>query len=334
MKRLFKTTIFIFTAISALFISSCLEIAETMPTSNNPGTVVLKLTDAPFPIDLVDQVLVTIDKIEIHSADSLKAENQEQNMNGNANQGNKGNGNNGNGKGNNGKGNNGNNGGNGDGTGDGELQDSTAFTLLSEEIQEFNLLDLANGITADMVSMEIGPGTYDMIRMRIIESKIILKDGEEYDLKIPSGDKSGLKIKIEPELVVESDVVNEVILDFDVSKSITVKGNANSKAGIKGFNFKPVIRAVSQAQCARVQGTVTDGENNPIEQALVEIMQGDSILTSSFSEADGSYAMIGIPEGFYSMKCNKEGYTDVAVDDVEVIAKKKTIQDFVLTSPE
>lgn len=328
MKNLFKTTVFIFTTISALFISSCLEIAET-PPSNNPGTLVVKLTDAPFPIDLVDQVLVTIDKIEIRSADSITAQTQTQNTYSGTS------GNNGNGKGNNGNGNGGNNGGNGDGTGDGPiLQDSTAFTLLSEEIQEFNLLDLANGITADMVSMEIGSGTYNMIRMRIIESKIILKDGEEYDLKIPSGDKSGLKIKIQPELVVESDVVNEVILDFDVSKSITVKGNANSKAGIKGFNFKPVIRAVSQAQSARVQGTVTDSENNPIEQALVEIMQADSVLTSSFTKADGSYAMIGIPQGTYSMKCSKEGYTDATATEVEVIARKKTIQNFVLTSPE
>ena len=294
MKKLAKLSMMIL-AITVLFATSCQETTDFNETGS--GKLVLKLTDAPFPVDLIDQALVTIDKIEIRSVldsddeSELNLQNQNQ----------------------------------GSGTNE-QIMENHPFILLSEETQQFNLLSLTNGITSDLIQMEIGTGEYDMIRMHIVDAKIIMKDGQEFDLKIPSGTQSGLKIQIEPELVVEDGVVNEVLLDFDVSKSFIVQGNINSKAGVKGFIFKPVIRAVSQKQCTRVEGIVYEGENTPIEQAHVQIMQGDSVLTSSFTDESGNYAMIGIPEGSYTMLCEKEGYGSVTVINVEVDTDHKFVQ--------
>lgn len=300
MKKLAKLSMMIL-AISVFFATSCQEITDINETGS--GKLVLKLTDAPFPIDLIDQALVTIDKIEIRSAidsdDEGELSYQNQNQGSSTNE---------------------------------QIMENHPFIVLSEETQEFNLLSLTNGITSDLIQMEIGTGEYDMIRMHIVDAKVILKDGREFALKIPSGTESGLKIQIEPELVVEDGVVNEVLLDFDVSKSFIVQGNANSKAGVKGFIFKPVIRAVSQKQCSRVEGMVYEGENTPVEQAHVQIMQGDSILTSSFTDEDGNYAMIGIPEGSYTMICEKEGYGTVTVTGVEVDAEYKFVQNIKLVA--
>lgn len=294
MKKLAKLSMMILAAV-VLFGTSCQEIIDNNETGS--GRLVVKLTDAPFPVDLIDQALVTIDKIEIRSAidseDESELSYQNQNQGSNTNE---------------------------------QIMENHPFIVLSEETQEFNLLALTNGITSDLIQMEIGTGSYDLIRMHVVSATIILNDGQEFDLKIPSGSESGLKIKIDPELVVEDGVVNELLLDFDVSKSFIVQGNASSKAGIKGFIFKPVIRAVGQKQCSRVEGMVYEGENTPIEQAHVQLMQGDSILTSSFTDESGNYVLIGIPEGAYTIICEKEGYGTVTVTDLETDADCKTIQ--------
>lgn len=267
-----------------MVVTSCQESLDKNAIGSTKGNLVVKLTDAPFPVDLIDKALVTIDKIEIRStADSLVK---------------------------------------------GEDLENSSFIVLSEKTQQFNLLDLRNGITSDMLEMTIDTGSYDLIRMHVVEGKIILKDGTTFNLKIPGGSANGLKIKISPELVVEGGITNEVLLDFDVSKSFSVQGNIKAKNGIKGFMFKPVVRAVSQKQCASITGKVTDSTGALIEQANVQILKGDSVLTSSLTDKKGEYVMIGIPAGTYKMICEKEGYTPREKAGIEVEPKHKTIQNF------
>jgi hypothetical protein len=273
--------------ISILFaVTSCQKNSDSNYAGSEKGKLVVKLTDAPFPIDLIDKALVTIDKIEIRStADSLNSD---------------------------------------------EKLGISSFIVISEKTQQFNLLDLRNGITADLLELSIDTGTYDLIRMHVVEGEIILKDGTTFNMKIPGGKNSSLKIKIKPELVVEGGITNEVLLDFDVSKSFIVQGSVKAKKGIKGFMFKPVIRAVSQAISASVMGKVVDGAGVPLGGASVQILQGDSIMTSSLTNPAGEYVMIGIPAGTYKMVGEKEGYTTLKVDGVLVEPKHRTVQNFEL----
>lgn len=270
--------------VSALFgLTACQENADNIESSK--GRLVVKLTDAPFPLDLIDQALVTIDKIEIRKAtDSLSAE---------------------------------------------EEGGISPFIVLSQETQQFNLLDLRNGITADLLTMTIDTGKYDLIRMHVTESQIILKDGTSFKLKVPG---SGIKIKINPGLTVEGGITSEVLMDFDVSKSFAIQGNIKAKNGIRGFTFKPVVRAVSQVKSSSISGKVVDTTGAPVVNAFVELIQGDSVLTSSLTSETGEYTMIGVPAGTFEMVCGKEGFTLQQVTEVQVILKKKTIQNFELAA--
>jgi hypothetical protein len=266
--------------------TSCDKIDDS--ENGGKGTLVLTLTDAPFPVSLVDQALVTIDKIEIRSATAVTA------------------------------------------TGE-EGDNSSLYTVLYEgEGKVFNLLDLQNGITAELLSMELEAGSYDLIRMHVAKAEVLLKSGTSFDLKIPSGSSSGLKIKISPELVIESGVESEVVLDFDVSKSFVVQGNMHSPAGIKGFLFKPVLRAMCQKYSGKITGNVFEGENTPIAEANVQIFRADTVFSSALTDNDGAYALIGLPAGTYKMVCEKEGYTALQVDAVVVKAREETVQDFTL----
>ncbi|MDD2307541.1 MAG: DUF4382 domain-containing protein [Prolixibacteraceae bacterium] len=282
MKSLFKNGL-MFLAGILILATSCNQISDS--ESGGKGKIVLSLTDAPFPVSLVDKALVTIDKIEIRSTATVSSTTEVTN-------------------------------------------NSELFTVLYDgDPMEFDLLDLQNGITTELLSMDIAAGSYDLIRMHVTNASVLLKDGSNFDLKVPSGFASGLKIKMTPNLVIESGVESEVILDFDVSKSFVVQGNMKAKNGIKGFIFKPVLRAVCQKYSGSVDGKVFENTTTPIAEAHVQIIAADTILSSALTDAAGNYHMIGLPSGAYKVVCEKDGYTAVTIDPVVVKAREKTTLD-------
>lgn len=115
--------------------------------------------------------------------------------------------------------------------------------LLSDAAQPFNLLDLQDGVTTPLADLEVPAGTYNQLRLVVDDSaSIVLKAGDEYHLKIPSGSQSGIKILL-GNLALEDGDLAQITVDFSVENSFVVQGNPDTPAGIKGFIFKPVVKA-------------------------------------------------------------------------------------------
>jgi hypothetical protein len=208
------------------------------------------------------------------------------------------------------------------------------FMTLLEETRTLNLLDLQNGVVTELVELEVPAGSYDLIRLYVEEASLVVdNDGtlETYEVKVPSGAQTGIKIFIEPPIIVDGGLTADLLLDFSLEKSFVLKGNMHTPAGIKGFNFKPVIRAVNNATAGTVQGMVNDPEETAIENASLGIIaEEEDTISTALSDENGFYAMPGIPEGSYLMYAFKENYDTVEVD-IEVKAANLTIQDFILT---
>ena len=272
MKRLF---LIIFTAALVLIVSSC---SKTNDSGN--GRLIVKITDAPFPVDMVESAEVTITKIEIRKA------------------------------------------------GDG-ISDGTPFNVIWEGSETFDLLDLRNGVVEDLLNIDIPEGEYNLIRLYVDEASLKVRDGDNFSLKIPSGKQTGIKIFIRPGLVVEGGLTSELLLDFDLSRSFLMKGNMDSPAGIKGFAFKPVIRAVNNSTAGRLEGKVTDKNNVKIKAASIIVKQ-DTVVASAIADTMGYYAIIGLPSGTYSVIAAKENYDTVKVDGVKIIQGNRTILNFIL----
>ena len=250
----------------------------------NKGRVNVHITDAPFPIDLVSSTIVTIDAVEIRK----KA--------------------------------------------DAEMDDDEAsFILLAEGEMEIDLLELTNGITEQIASADIEAGTYDMIRLHVVNAKVILYDGTEFDLQIPSSYTSGLKVKIQPAVSISEGQTSDVLLDFDVNQSFIVKGNLNSQIG--GFIFKPVVRGVYLGAAGRIEGNVSDTQGNPLENAWIklwipevenELSENDSLVVSSFTDAEGNYKLIGLPANSYTLTAELEGFKADTTENISVTAGQAT----------
>ena len=245
----------------------------------NSGNLIIKISDDPFPANLVEEANVTISKIEI------RKQNQEE---------------------------------------------GDPYLILVETPISYNLLELRNGLTADLPEFDVPVGVYDHIRLYISEASTKLKDGTTYDLTVPSGAQTGIKIFIKPSIQVQGGLTTELILDFDVNKSFVALGNINSSGGIEGFHFKPVIRAVNSSTAGRITGTVSDTSFNYLSDASVWIKQ-DTIMSFTITDSTGFYALIGIPAGTYSIYATKMDFDTVTYPGIEVIGGNQTLQDFILT---
>ena len=256
-----------------MFFSGCQQTDDTQK-----GRIILKITDAPFPLELVEEANVTITKAEIRrESDTI----------------------------------------------------GYPFLTLFEGSREFNLLDLRNGVTAELLDLEIPVGEYRLIRLYVENASISLKDHGNYSVKVPSGAETGIKIFVRPSLIVAGGLTTEVLLDFNVDKSFVLQGNMNSPAGIRGFIFKPVIRAVNNTTSGVVNGIVMNADSLLLEDAAVWI-EKDSLLTTAYTDQDGYYAMPGIPAGLYSLSAVKEGYDTVTHTGIEVVEGNLTVQNFML----
>ena len=211
-----------------------------------------------------------------------------------------------------------------------DSNDGNPFITIFEDTIEYNLLELRNGIMADLPGLEVPVGSYDLIRIYVDNASISIKDFSTYDLKVPSGSQTGIKVFIDPDLRIEGGLTTELLLDFNLDKSFVLKGSTDTPAGIKGFNFKPVIRAVNISTAGTVKGFVSDTASLILPNAQVWIMQ-DTTIATAYTDSTGFYAMPGILEGFYSLYSTKENYDTVMFSDVEVVAANFTLKDFELT---
>lgn len=71
------------------------------------------------------------------------------------------------------------------------------------------------------------------IRMILGDMNKILVDSVWYELSIPSGSQSGLKVKLNPAIYIEA--LDSLVLDFDSNASVRQQGNGN-------YKLQPVIR--------------------------------------------------------------------------------------------
>ncbi len=255
--------------------------SDSTGPADGKGTVRVVMTDAPFPINLVAEANVSIERVEIRSksADS-----------------------------------------------------DSGFTIVTDIDTILNLVDLRNGITAQLGELDLGPGIYDEIRLITGDAEIILTDDTRFDLKVPSGSQTGIKIKIKNDLTVEEGKVVEVLLDFDLSKSFVVKGNPATPSGINGFNFKPVLRAVATAASGRVEGTILEGINDmPLENTYVVLTsQDDNEVYEAYTDDKGYFALIGLPTGLYDIAVSSDDLTTARQADIEVKAGEATTIDLTL----
>lgn len=219
--------------------------------------------------------------------------------------------------------------------------------VLSEEGGEFDLLQLRDGVTAELVDLEIEAGRYVQLRLIVTSAEVTLREDYAFPdgsrtraLKVPSGAETGIKVNLRPAAVPEGEAEDggegieitgeeTIVVDFDVAQNFKVQGNPHTPAGIKGFLFTPLLRAVVLTDAGSISGTVTDQNGEPVGEAALtatplvmgEVAEGETDVAMAVSDEDGTYTIRFLAPGDYRVSVTSDvGTADP--QDVEVGANE------------
>ncbi|MFC0261865.1 DUF4382 domain-containing protein [Fontibacter flavus] len=170
--------------------------------------------------------------------------------------------------------------------------------------QKINLLSLTGGASEHLGEVEVPAGEISQIRLLLGDDNYIMQNGQRLELKTPSAQQSGLKLKVDKPL--NPGISYDLVIDFDASRSIVKAGNSGQ------YILKPVLRVVAEAS-ATIEGTVLPLEAGPV--VVSAIIEEDSVGT--FADDNGLFVIRGLRGGNYTLVFTpNEGYQEKVVEDI------------------
>lgn len=170
--------------------------------------------------------------------------------------------------------------------------DNEDITFDLDPVQRINLLALQGSESQALLeNVEIPAGDYNQIRLAVnaefddVMDSYITIDGTQYELRVPSGSESGLKLNT-PFTIAEgttgmtvADENSVYTIDFDLRKSIV------NPVGQPGYFLKPVLRLVQNINTGTISGTVDSqllvgancSDQDPLTGNSVYVFAGENI---------------------------------------------------------
>ncbi|MGE5103033.1 MAG: DUF4382 domain-containing protein [Deltaproteobacteria bacterium] len=208
--------------------------------NDSVGSLVVRLTDAPFLTDSVKSVDIFVVRVDgrVDAADDAAAAQNADN-----------------------------------GSADG-------WQTLATPNASYNLLALQNGASTTLGTGSLTPGTYNGFRFIIdpTKSSVTLKNGtvltstSSPSVTFPSASRSGIKINVSSPVKIVGGATTTLLVDFNVNNSFVQRGNSIEQNGLL---FKPVINATI-TDAATVNATIRLG--NATNTGL-DLLQGTTVLT-------------------------------------------------------
>lgn len=216
--------------------------------------------------------------------------------------------------------------------------------------KRINLLNLQGDDSEPLLSgHSLAAGDYQSIQLQVdtgAGESVIVVDGAEHDLEIPSGSQSGLKLV--RGFTVPAGGTADFTIDFDLRKSIVLSNN--------GYKLKPALRLIDNVSVGHIKGSVDLGtlgcddignavyvfQGNDATPDDVNISGSDSVVTTAMvkhNSEDNSYSYEAgfLSTGNYTVALSCEADTDdpekdddlsfVSQANVLVEDNKKTTQD-------
>ena len=189
--------------------------------------------------------------------------------------------------------------------------------------RRIDLLALQNGVLAELGTLPLPTGTYTQVRLVLaansgapLANSALLTGGGEVELKTPSAQQSGSKIKAN--FTVGTSQVADLVLDFDACKSIVKAGNSGQ------YLLKPVIAAIPVFAAA---GNAIQGFVDPallVGGVTVSAQSAGLAVKSTAPDASGKFVLSPVAVGSYDVVLTAPGRASAVITAVPVIDTART----------
>jgi len=199
------------------------------------------------------------------------------------------------------------------GTGDGGWTDITL-----NPARKINLLDLTNGTLAELGQAALQAGHYTQLRLVLTgqgtSNSIILvsNPGVEIPLDTPSAIQSG--IKLINQFDVPANQRTDLLLDFDVCKSVVLTGNNT-------YRLMPVIRVIPFALNG-ITGFIDSAlmANQNASHVRVFAEQNGTVIRATAPASTGEFRLARLEPGTYDVVIAADGRATAVITGVPVAA--------------
>ena len=188
--------------------------------------------------------------------------------------------------------------------------DNSGWFVINNTLRSFDLLQLRNGASVVLGDSILQAGDYTQIRLILADGNYVIDNGVKHDLIVPSGSQTG--IKLNHGFTIEPNTLYELMLDFNVDKSIHITGNGQ-------YMLKPVIRCMSMITSGTISGQVL-----PLDaQAIVFTTVGLDTVTT-YPDVQGFFKLMALPQGTYNVEIApvNPAYKDTVITGVNVLANQ------------
>ena len=183
-----------------------------------------------------------------------------------------------------------------------------------------NLLDLTNGDLEDLGSAQVDAGTYRQMRLVLSDAananEVVLLDNSRHELKTPSGQTSGIKLKTDFDVL--EGATTDLVLDFDACKSVVKAGNSGQ------YILKPVIR-LSDKVPGGIQGYVdTSMVSGSASTAVTAYIDGEAVR-ATVPDSTGKFKLAYLQPGSYTVVITSTDKATGVITKVPVGSKVLTV---------
>jgi hypothetical protein len=174
--------------------------------------------------------------------------------------------------------------------------------VIAETPQEYDLLNLKNGVLATLGTAALPVGDYQQLRIVVDSARVTLADpvtfsGGDADatLRVPSGQQTGIKVVFASTPIHVSTTRATVVVDFDVARNFLLTGPPASPTGAL---FRPVLHGVSSDVASSIAGVVAPANATATVYALAGT---DTVQGAEADTLTGAYTLRFLPPGAYTL---------------------------------
>lgn len=191
--------------------------------------------------------------------------------------------------------------------------DSGWTDLTVSPARRIDLLSLTNGVLEELGTVPLAAGHYSQVRLVLASNAgtnppanaVQPTGGQVTALSTPSGQQSGLKLKVNAD--VAAGQTADLVLDFDACKSVVKAGNSGQ------YVLKPVISVVPRI-ISGIQGVVTS--TLTLSSTTVSAQQDGAVVRATTPDANGNFSIPFLAAGTYTLVITSDAHATGVVTSV------------------